>query len=123
MRYASGCPACANYGFNPSKLAYVYILSANVQGKRYYKFGIANDLDSRLKSLRNHTNARITVIDTWLFEKGEEARELERQLHAEHAADRYTRPDILASGNSELFVRDVLGLDEVATIDATTGTD
>lgn len=46
----SGCPTCAEYGFNPANPAWEYIFTRD----GYLKFGITNDLTRRLNEHRRH---------------------------------------------------------------------
>ena len=41
---ATGCPQCAEYGFNPSRSAVFYIRDIKVNNKRAVKFGITNQI-------------------------------------------------------------------------------
>jgi len=53
----------------------------------------------------------MVIIETWHFQNGAEAFEMEQDILNDYDADRYTGPDILNDGNDELFNLDVLGLD------------
>lgn len=64
----SGCPHCADYGFNPSKPAYAYLLDYG----DFIKYGITNSLMSRLRNHR-YKNGDFTVIATRLYEHGTDA--------------------------------------------------
>jgi hypothetical protein len=56
---------------------------------------------------------RIRTLQTWYFERGEEAAKREESILREFADDQYLGPTVLVgAGNTELFVRDVLGLDD-----------
>ena len=75
-----------------------------------YKIGITN-LNVQ-KRFPNVDLARIRVIKTWSYESGAEAAKREISVLQEFSDDLYTGVDVLiGSGNTELFVRDVLGLD------------
>ena len=54
----SGCPACADYGFNPSKPATFYTYKITTRHNRYLGFGITRNIDLRnaqhQKSFRDH---------------------------------------------------------------------
>jgi hypothetical protein len=75
-----------------------------------YKIGITN-----LTVKKRYPNVdldRIRVIKTWAFDKGVDAADRELSILREFADDLYAGDDVLVgSGNTELFVRDVLGLD------------
>jgi hypothetical protein len=75
-----------------------------------YKIGITN-LNVQ-KRFPNVDLARIRVIKTWSYESGAEAAKREISVLQEFSDDLYTGVDVLiGAGNTELFVRDVLGLD------------
>ena len=107
----SGCPGCAVSGFDQTKPALLYYLaiSADVD-KVLYKIGITNlTVNQRFPPA---DLARIRVIKTWAFDKGSEAADKELAVLREFMDDRYFGVDILiGAGNTELFERDVLGLD------------
>jgi hypothetical protein len=70
----TGCPACAEHGFNTDKEAHGYILDFG----DYIKFGISNNLASRLVSHRR--NGVYKVIITKLFKDGNDALKWERSV-------------------------------------------
>ena len=56
---------------------------------------------------------RIRTLQTWYFERGEDAAKREESILREFADEQYLGPTVLVgAGNTELFVRDVLGLDD-----------
>ena len=105
-----GCPNCANTGFDPSKPAICYYLrvSSPVFGE-LYKIGITNL--SVKKRFTNDDLQKINTVKTWEFDVGGDARDMEREILAQHSDDRYTGEPVLANGNTELFTRDILKLD------------
>jgi rubrerythrin len=106
----SGCPKCAIPGFRfdkPGTLYYVRI--PNVFGDPLYKIGITN---KTIRERFRKDSIKIDVIETWHFENGAEAYEMEQDILKDYDAHRWTGPDVLESGNDELFIRDVLGLDK-----------
>lgn len=68
-----GCPACATYGFDPSKPAWFYML----QSIGVFKVGITNNWEQRLKQLKINTPFRFDVISCTRFENGTSAKALE----------------------------------------------
>lgn len=53
------------------------------------------------------------IVRTWQFAVGRDAAERESEILSQFAGDRYYGPEILVgAGNTELFTRDVLGLDK-----------
>ncbi len=107
----SGCPGCAISGFDQTKPALLYYLAVRTdKDVVLYKIGITN-LTVK-KRFPASDLARIRLIKTWAFEKGSEAAERELEVLREFMDDRYAGDDVLiGAGNTELFIRDVLGLD------------
>lgn len=113
MGSKSGCPGCAVSGFDQTKPAILYYLAVQTDNdETLYKIGITNlTVQKRFPTL---DLARIRVINTWFYEIGTEAAKREVSVLREFADDRYVGVDVLVgAGNTELFVRDVLGLDSV----------
>jgi hypothetical protein len=54
-----------------------------------------------------------TAIKEIWFEDGNEARELEKELHKEFSEYRYLGDNIMHRGNTELFIKDVLNYDNI----------
>lgn len=107
----AGCPGCAVSGFDQTKPALLYYLAVMTdKSETLYKIGITN-LNVQ-KRFPNVDLARIRVIKTWSYESGAEAAKREISVLQEFSDDLYTGVDVLiGAGNTELFVRDVLGLD------------
>ena len=108
---ASGCPDCAETGFNPKKPGLLYYLAITTDdGETRYKIGITNL--SIEKRFRGADLARIRVIKVWRFEVGLFAAERESAILNQFAGDRYYGPRLLVgAGITEVFTRDVLGID------------
>jgi hypothetical protein len=66
--HGNGCPSCAEYGFNPNKSAYIYVLDFG----DYIKYGITNALDVRLKK-HIRSNGEYILAYTKYYERGEDA--------------------------------------------------
>ena len=106
-----GCPKCAKYGFDPAKPAIVYYLRVSRDGEPpLYKIGITN------KTVRRRYNSetrKITVLRTWEYLLGSLALDHERRVLKAHGKHRYKGRKVFNHiGNTELFARDVLGLDD-----------
>lgn len=102
-----GCPKCAKTGFKQDRPATLYYLRVNSHG--LYKIGITNNSvkDRYLKQeLEN-----ITVIREWEYATGVEAFNEEQLILKEFKTLQYKGDPVLSTGNSELFVVDVLQLD------------
>lgn len=107
----AGCPGCAESGFDQTKPGLLYYLAVRTNdGNTLYKIGITNlSVNKRFPTL---DLARIRIVRTWQFEMGRIAAEREADILSRFSRHRYHGPDILVgSGNTELFINDVLGLD------------
>jgi hypothetical protein len=105
----SGCPACAEYGFDPSKPAYLYYLKITTDDNSVlYKIGITNrTVDERF----NLTElSKIEIVKQKLYENGQEALDWEQKLLKMYKQYRYIGPAILHNGNTELFTKDIIAL-------------
>jgi len=100
-----GCPSCASYGFDTTVPALLYYVC--VDGS-LYKIGVTNN--SVIRRFANDIND-IRVIKTWEFCTGAEAKKEERRLHNLYGVHKYIGPKVLKTGNTELFIIDVLGID------------
>lgn len=106
------CPSCSTTGFDPTRPAILYYLSIN--NGQAYKIGITNRTIEERFSIEDRL--KITVIGKWHFQIGQDAREQEIEILRKHYINRYTGPDLLRNGNSELFKSDVLGLKDSSDI-------
>lgn len=107
----SGCPGCALSGFDQTKPGLLYYIAVKTNdGKTLYKIGITNlSIERRFPTI---DRARIRVVKIWRFDIGRYAAEREADIISQFARHRYYGPDILVgSGNTELFTKDILGLD------------
>ena len=102
-----GCPSCANYSFKPDKPAVLYYFK--VRNHPYYKIGITNH-ESVLIRFSAHKH-QIERYHEWKFLFGRDAYRIEQEILKEFADKRYKGPKILKSGNTEMFIEDVLQLD------------
>ena len=109
----TGCPDCAESGFNPRELGLLYYIAVTTDdGDTRYKIGITNlSVERRFPAA---DLARIRIVKTWKFAIGRVAAEREEEILRQFAGDRYYGPDILVgAGNTELFTHDILGLDRL----------
>lgn len=102
-----GCPTCAKSGFDKTKPAVLYYLSIN--NGEAYKIGITN---KSVKDRFNNTDLKkITVLKEWEYPIGYDAYKAEQKILSMYKDFKYEGEAILATGNTELFTTDVLGID------------
>ena len=105
----NGCPSCAGYGFQPSKPAYLYYLKITTEDdKILYKIGITNrTVDERFQIADLQ---KIEIVKQKLYENGQDALDWETKLKRKYKEYQYQGPDILSSGNTELFTEDIIAM-------------
>ena len=102
---SSGCPKCAVYGFNATKSAALYYLKIGDN----YKIGITNrSVDLRF----NKSDKELIEGYVQVLADGVEVREIEKEALEAYKEHLYSGPDILSSGNTEIFTENVLGIPE-----------
>lgn len=108
-----GCPGCATYGFDQTKPATVYYLRVErPDDSPVYKIGITNRLiEERWNNKEDRS--RITVVESWNYESGRDAYNFEQRILRLHYENKYFGDPILESGNTELFISDILELDSI----------
>ena len=105
----NGCSACVNYGFDQSLPAVLYYLKIESNDVIAYKIGVTN----RSVAERFYSELdKITVLYSEHFDKGIDALHEEKKILAEYSENKYDGLLLLTSGNTELFVCDVLGLEQ-----------
>lgn len=104
------CPVCGNgnKGFDASKPARLYYLRLDTPSGPVYKIGMTSNT---VWFRYSRENIKYTVLLDQRYETSRECRDVEQSLLRQHAAQKYTGPALLSSGNTELFSADVLGLD------------
>ena len=108
FRNGTRCPSCAKYGFDQNKPGILYYLKFIIDGKNLYKIGITN------KTIEDRFYCEpipYEVIMQKQYLSGLLAREEEKKILTDFKSYLYTGPDLLKSGNTELFTKDVLNLD------------
>ena len=104
-----GCPACANYGFDPAKPAIMYYVK--IHG--LYKAGVTNHTVKYRFGVKDYE--QLKIIQQWHYAKGADALKREQNIMLWFAEDRYNGPPVLTKGgDTELFTRDILELENAA---------
>lgn len=103
-----GCPSCATHGFDVNRPGRCYYIKIEFENLTYYKVGITN---ATVKDrFRRDSDKRITILKEWVFDHGQDAKDLEKVILA--SKDRVVVDNFLSSGgNTELFEYDILGLE------------
>lgn len=103
------CPTRASSGFDPGKAAVLYYLKITTEkGQKLYKIGITN---RTVKERFNLTDLKkIEVVKQKLYQNGAHALEWEQKLLKLYKSYQYKGPNMLESGNTELFTEDILKL-------------
>ncbi len=106
----SGCPSCSSTGFDQTKPGRLYYLRVDdyVFGP-LYKIGITNR--SVFERFQKRDLEKITIISRWQFSEGVGALGKETEILRHFKRSKYKGEHVLTSGNSELFTKDILGLD------------
>lgn len=107
--------ACAHmsrgdYGFSKIKPAVLYCIRFIAAGGLVlFKVGITNrSAQSRLSGMYLYPGVSAEIIDEVRFDRGSDARNIEKSLHEKFSEFRYRGPKIMKNGNTELFIIDVL---------------
>ena len=104
-----GCRQCRTNGFSILKPGILYYLSIN--NGAAYKIGITNhSVDKRFTKEELES---ITVLKEWHFEDGYECYKQEQYIIKMYKDYKYKGHNLLTSGNTELFNKDVLNLDNI----------
>ena len=103
-----GCPLCSSSGFKINKPAILYYLKVG----GLFKIGITNrTIDARFSPM---DLLQIKVLKVWRYPLGEDALNKEQEILRKFKDSLYLGAPILQSGNTELFIYDILGLDNEA---------
>ena len=107
----TGCPTCAESGFDPIAPATLYYVKIENVGAPLYKIGVTNrDVEQRFQK-KDRQN--MTVIFTREYESGQEAKNAESAVIDKFGYALYEgeTPFSDGTGTTEIFEFDVLGLD------------
>lgn len=104
-----GCPSCSKSGFDKNKSAILYYLKVTTEdNQELYKIGITN------KSVNERFNLtdlkKIEIIKQEKFESGQDALDKETEIKRKFKEFQYKGPNVLQTGNTELFTVDLFSL-------------
>lgn len=103
----AGCPSCAKTGFDQNKPAILYYLKITTdKGLTLYKIGITNRSVNERFQLTDLS--KIEIIKQEEFALGSDALNKETEIKRKFKEFQYKGPDVLSSGNTELFTKDIL---------------
>lgn len=104
-----GCPSCAENGFQPNKPAYLYYLKITTEdGKILYKIGITNRTVNERFNLTDLS--KVEIVKQKLYDNGQDALDWETKLKRMYKQYQYKGPDILSSGNTEIFTENIIAM-------------
>ena len=105
-----GCPKCAKNGtFDMDGYSLLYYVSIN--NGEYYKIGVTNNtVKNRFKK---DIHVSVQLIHQWFYFVGEQAYRKEQEIMKEFSDKLAKNIKILRTGNSEIFIEDVLNLDKL----------
>lgn len=104
-----GCNKCATGGFNPNKPAYLYYLKITTEESQIlYKIGITNRTVDERFSLADLS--KIEIVKQKLYDIGQDAYDWEQKLLKMYKQYQYKGPNVLESGNTELFTEDIIAM-------------
>lgn len=104
-----GCKNCGGYGFNSKLLAFLYYLKVTYNNQVFYKIGITNrTVNERFGSDMQY----IQVLHKIHYKFGQDAYNEEQRILKQFKDFKYIGPDILKSGNTELFTTNIFGYDQ-----------
>lgn len=83
----SGCPQCANHGYDTSKAGTLYALRSECG--QYIKVGISNDPKRRHKELQKRTPFTFNLIEQ-IYGDGEMIANLEKHFHSKYESACFT---------------------------------
>lgn len=102
----SGCSGCNQSGFNTSKPGILYYLKVTTDdNQELYKIGITNR--SVNERFRLQDLQKIEIVKQRRYENGQDAYDKEQEILKKYKRYKYNGPDVLESGNTELFTVDI----------------
>ena len=105
----SGCPGCADPGFDQTKPAILYYIRIKTENRPLYKIDITNrTVNERFPLYAD----QITVVAIWEYPFGIEAMARETEILRTFKNQLYEGPSVIGTSNAEIFEFDVLDLDK-----------
>ena len=103
-------------GFDVTKPGIMYYIKIVSNKDTFYKIGITNrNINIRIKGMKINENYKPIILQELYFKNGIDASILETKLKQNFKKFRYKGEPIMKSGNSELFIIDILKLDSLAS--------
>jgi Zn finger protein HypA/HybF involved in hydrogenase expression len=97
----SGCPSCADYGFNDATSAVIYLSEYD----DFVKVGITNNFDRRMNELEKNNLVTPINIIRYDVDSGKAARAIE-QVVKNKFIGKYKSPDVYPDGYTETFLKE-----------------
>ncbi|WP_368208352.1 hypothetical protein [Aeromonas sp. R4-2] len=82
INHRTGCPECAERGYNKEKAGVFYVVHWHKHDKEFLKYGITNKGESRITKQMDNTYFTPTILYFPEFNNGNVAAELEKKCHA-----------------------------------------
>jgi protein-arginine kinase activator protein McsA len=108
----SGCPSCARTGYDPRKPGILYYIRVDSGTNLYWKIGITN-LSVRKRFQRGGDIEKITILMEERFDDGKVAQEAEKNILRLFKSYSAIGVEVLQTGNTELFTKDILQMDHL----------
>ena len=107
-----GCPLCTEFGIKLNKSGILYYVRFESRTHVYWKIGITNNTINERFSAKDLKN--IKAIKVWQYARTLNAYKREQSILKKFSEFLYKGKEepLSRGGNSELFTRDVLGLDK-----------
>lgn len=105
-----GCKICNCSHTYTDLPTILYYLRVTVGKVKTYKIGITSSSVTNRYEAKDLKN--IEIIQEWRYNNGKDAYEIEQKILKDNKEYKYRGLPLLVSGNSELFTKDVLNLDD-----------
>lgn len=105
----TGCPSCAKSGFDSAKSAILYYLKIGTKDNQtLYKIGVTNRTVNERFNLADLS--KIEILKQEEFMVGKDALDKEASIKLKFKEFKYKGPNVLSSGNTELFIKDIFNI-------------